>query len=160
MVQSHRKTGDLVICTNNDCSLVNSGNSTPGYYITKNDSYVQCRNYGYCEKINNMSIPSNCNENNIGKLVEVNNEIKLCLALNDDIYLIQHTSSKTKNIFTFDKTTSYYTVRSSLNHIIFDISVNREDYVALVTDGKLLKITMDVQFYDKVVFFVNVLDIP
>jgi len=73
------KTGDLVICTNNDCSLVNSGNSTPGYYITKNDSYVQCRNYGYCEKINNMSIPSNCNENNIGKLVEVNNEIKLCL---------------------------------------------------------------------------------
>ncbi|ORY19360.1 hypothetical protein LY90DRAFT_517277 [Neocallimastix californiae] len=108
------KTGDLVICTNNDCSLVNSGNSTPGYYITKNDSYVQCRNYGYCEKINNMSIPSNCNENNIGKLVEVNNEIKLCL----------------------------------------------EDYVALVTDGKLLKITMDVQIYDKVVFFLNVLDIP
>jgi len=141
-------------------------NPKPGFYKNKNGSvetYIQCKNYGFCEIV---TPTGDCTDANTGKLIKdskKSNVVALCLGnfapppitettqskfatlpfattTDSEKYLVKHKSGD--NVFSFDKKANFYAVTHDTNSIVFDDSfthtANAGDQAALVTDGKLI----------------------
>jgi len=148
-----------IICTNpnptssTSCEIINSNNKefpdieSIGYYKI-NDKYYSCPSKDengtlydsgqICIEIINPA--KSCDNDNIGKLVKINNSYELCLAeyIADDIfkyptlgfkneqnesthYLVKNIYSEDDEVvFKFNSIANYYTVNRSENSIIFD----------------------------------------
>ena len=142
-------------------------NPKPGFYKSGN-TYIQCKNYGFCEVV---TPTGDCTDDNTGKLIKKGSDVALCLGnfappeeetattpskraattatlptlafgAATDHYLVKHVPGD--NVFSFAKNANFYAITCpDANSIVLDSDYGdddepEKDKAALKNDGKLI----------------------